>query len=279
MRKTILSLSLCLSIAAAAQETEQPQTSSYLPKAGDFALGVDATPFLEYAGNFFSLSGGNAAPTFRGLQGQGIYGKYFLDDSHAIRAKLLLDMYSTSNKQSVQNDEAVGATPGATAIDTRKTGVTNVSLSAGYEFRRGRGRVQGFWGGELALGLGRSSVTCEYGNPMTVANPTPTTSNFDNTSSNPAARRLEAKGGLNFTGGLRGFVGVEYFIANQASLGGELSLGLDASIRGQDKVTLQRVEAGQVREATVRGRSGVEVSNAFGLKTVTTGSVFLLFYF
>ena len=59
---------------------------------------------------------------------QGIYGKYFLEDNRAIRAKLLLDIYSSSNKQSVQNDEAIATTPGATTIDTRTTGITNVAL-------------------------------------------------------------------------------------------------------------------------------------------------------
>ena len=274
MRKKIISLSMCLSIAAAlAQGQEQPENSSYLPEAGDFALGVDATPFLRYAGNLLSLSD-NAAPNFKGLQGQGIYGKYFLEDRRAIRAKLLLDIYSTSNKQSVTNDEAVGTTPDATTIDTKKTGITSVSLSAGYEIRRGRGRVQGFWGGEVVLGLGKSSTTYEYGNPMTVANPAPTTG-FGSSSPRP----LESRGGLSFSGGLRGFVGVEYFIANQVSLGGEFTLGVDASIRGQDEVTSQQVEAGEVREAVVRSRDVANVSNTFGVRTVTEGSILLLFYF
>jgi hypothetical protein len=43
-----------------------------LPQAGDFALGVDATPFLEYLGNLFS--GSYDAPMFGGGS---IYGKYF----------------------------------------------------------------------------------------------------------------------------------------------------------------------------------------------------------
>ncbi|MDR0565624.1 MAG: hypothetical protein LBG47_01080 [Prevotellaceae bacterium] len=278
MRKIILSLSLCLSIAAAvAQVQEEPENSSYLPQAGDFALGIDANPFLGYLGNFLSSSGLNAAPTF-GLQGQGIYGKYFLEDGRAIRAKLLLDMYSRSNKESVVNDEAIGARPGATAIDTKKTGAVGATLSVGYEFRRGRGRVQGFCGGELALGLSKTSTTYEYGNPMTAANPTPSSA-FGFTIANPNVRTLSEKGGLGFSGGLRGFVGVEYFIANQLSLGGELALGLDASMLGQSETTSQQVEDGEVRESVVRRRSAANVANDFGLRTATGGSIFLMFYF
>jgi hypothetical protein len=276
MRKIILSLSLCLSVAAAVAQ-EQPATNSYLPKAGDYALGVDATPFLRYVGGFFSNTGATA-PTF-GLQNQGIYGKYFLEDNRAIRAKLNLNIYTTSNKASVANDEARSTTPDATAIDVRKTGFTAVNLAVGYEFRRGRGRVQGFWGGELALGLGRTSTTYDFGNPMTAANPTPTTDASFFGSTNPASRILESKGGLAFTGGLRGFVGVEYFIASCVSLGGEFTLGLDASVRGQSEVTSQEVVSGEVRESTRRQRSVGEPASKFGLETVTGGNIFLLFYF
>lgn len=276
MKKIILSLSLCLVVAATvAQGQESSNNSSYLPQAGDFALGLDASPFLRYTGNLFSLSGNNDAPTFSGLQGQGIYGKYFLTDNQAIRAKLLLNIYSTSNKQSVQNDEAISTTPNATAIDTKTTGTTDVDLSLGYELRRGIGRIQGFFGGELALGLDRTSTAYEYGNPMTVANSEPTTG-FQ---INPSRRTLESKGGVNFTCGLHGFVGVEYFIANQVSIGGEFTLGLATSVRGQNEVTYQEVVAGEVREATERSRSSDAIANTFGIKTVTEGSIFLLFYF
>lgn len=263
-------------VAMATAQEEQPAAQKYLPEAGDFALGVNANPFLEYVGGFFSDAGANA-PTFSGLQGQGIYAKYFLEDNRAIRAKLLLDIYTSSNKQSVQDDAAIGTTPGATAIDTRKNGVTNVNLALGYEFRRGRGRIQGFYGGELSVGLGKNSTTYEYGNPMTAANPSPTT--YSNFSNDPSNRTLENNGGLNFTFGLGGFVGVEYFVANQLSLGGEFTLGLAASTRGQDEITKQRVEGGEVREFSTRERSGYQVSNSFGVRTVAVGSIFLIFHF
>jgi hypothetical protein len=283
MKRITTSLFLCLCTAAAvtAQELQEPQPAEqrYLPKAGDFALGADATPFLSYLGGFFSQSGATA-PKFSGLQGQGIYGKYFLEDNRAIRAKLQLDVYSESYKKSVQDDEAAATTPGATAIDRRKNGVTSASLAVGYELRRGRGRVQGFYGGELSLGLGRSSASYEYGNPMTAANPIPSSYDFgSNIPQTGSSRTLQEKGGLSFSAGLGGFVGVEYFIANQVSLGGELTLGLNFSTLGQDEITTQRVENGEVREFAKRARSAGDVSNSFGVKTVASGSIFLLFHF
>jgi hypothetical protein len=280
MKKTItlLSLSLCLAVSAVAQDTIAPQPSKagahkYFPQAGDFAVGVDAKPFLTYMGGLFSNSGATA-PTF-GLQEQGIYGKYFLSANRAIRARLVLDMYNTTYKQSVRNDEASGTTPDATTIDTRKECVTDAYLLVGYEFRHGRGRVQGFYGGEFGFGMGRVNNSYTYGNPMTLANPAPS-SGFG---VNPAARVLESKGGLDLSFGLGGFVGVEFFIARQVALGGEVALHFNFSSRSQDEMTIQSVKFGEVREDVERRRSAGDEASSFGLQTVTGGNIYLVFYF
>jgi hypothetical protein len=297
MKKTIilLSLSLCLAVAAVAQDTIAPSpeqawgaevatvvpapqppragSHKYFPQTGDFAVGVDANPFLTYIGGFFSDAGATA-PTF-GLQDQGIYGKYFLSDSRAIRVRLLLDVYSTTNKQSVRNDEAYSTTPGATTIDTKKESVTDAYLLVGYELRHGRGRIQGFCGGELGFGMGRANTSYTYGNPMTLANQAPT-SGFG---VNPAARPLESKGGLNLSFGLGGFVGVEFFIARQVALGGEFALLFNASSRGQDEVTTQSVKFSEVREDTERRRTAGDEASTLGIQTMTGGNIYLVFYF
>jgi hypothetical protein len=272
MKKTVTLLSLCLGMTVAAGAQEQPALS-YLPVAGDYALGIDATPFLNYTGRLLSNSGATA-PTF-GVRGQGIYGKYFLKDNRAIRAKLRLNAYSESFKASVRNDEALATNPEATTIDVMKEGKTDVNLSVGYEFRRGHGRVQGFWGGELGLGFGKTNTTYEYGNPMTVANPMPT-SGF---AGGGIGRILKVNNGMNFQVSVGAFAGVEYFITNHVSLGGEVTVDLAASARGQDEVTSQRVENGVVSESTVRLRNGSDQASFFGVETLTGGNIFLLFYF
>jgi hypothetical protein len=299
MKKTIilLSLSLCFAIAAIAQDTvaplpeqaREPETATattapalqapkpashkYFPQAGDFAIGIVADPFLTYIGGLFSDAGATA-PTF-GLEGQGIYGKYFLSNNRAIRARLMLDIYSTTNKQSVRDDEAYSITPDATAIDTKKESITDAILLVGYEFRRGRGRVQGFWGGELGFGIERTNTSYTYGNPMTLANQAPT-SGFG---VNPAARPLESKGGLTLAFGLGGFAGVEFFISRQVALGGEFTLFFNALSRSQDEVTTQSVKFSEVREDTKRQRSAGDEASALGLQTITSGSIYLIFYF
>lgn len=53
----------------------------YLPQAGDWAISMDATPWLTYFGNFFHGSNTTAAPTVAFLnQNQTLVGKYFVDD-------------------------------------------------------------------------------------------------------------------------------------------------------------------------------------------------------
>ncbi|MDR1416849.1 MAG: hypothetical protein LBJ57_05475 [Prevotellaceae bacterium] len=269
----LFSLYLCMAATAVAQESE-PEKRSYLPVAGDYSLGVDATPFLTYAGALLS-NGGATAPTF-GLKDQGFYGKYFLKDNRAIRAKLKLNAYRESFKESVRNDEVFASNPSATVVDNMKNVRTDVELYLGYELRRGHGRVQGFWGGELGFGLGRGKTAYEYGNPMTVANPTPSSASFAGAQN---GRSIKNKRGMDFRFSLGAFVGVEYFVASHLSLGGELNLALAASTHGQDELTRQRVENGAVNEFTVRSRNVGDLASSFGVKTLVGGNIFMLFYF
>ncbi|MEJ6680882.1 MAG: hypothetical protein QNL21_02200, partial [Flavobacteriales bacterium] len=52
---------------------------SMLPEAGDYAIGFDAAPFLNYVGNF--LNSGATSPTADFMTGYdaAITGKYFKD--------------------------------------------------------------------------------------------------------------------------------------------------------------------------------------------------------
>lgn len=290
MKKLFIVLSLCfVTGVAVAQESEEPKKKNYLPQAGDYALGIDATPFLEYVGNFFSFNtvNRNPAPLFNGVD-NAIYGKYFLSDDRAIRAKLRVNIFRESNKQTVRNDEQFPTNPLATAVDRRRIGTTDIELIGGYEFRRGRGRVQGFWGGELGLGYESGRVTFDYGNPMTTTNPSPTTVNNWTTGATAAAatRDLKVKSGGAFYLRPRAFVGVEFFVANQISLGGELSLGLDIRTRGQGETTSQSVDGVDVVESKKRTRNAADDAGGFGLYTyengvngLVGGNIFLMFYF
>jgi hypothetical protein len=290
MKKIIISLGLCLcaGFTAMAQSDTADQAFvnkrgiSLLPKAGDFALGVDATPFLDYVGNFFSLSGGNSLSGFNGVNNT-IYGKYFLEDDRAIRVGLRLNFFNRQNKGTKANDTEIANNPlnaNATVVDVQNIMKRNVDLLVGYEFRRGRGRVQGFYGGEVGLGYGGGKTTYDYGNPMTELNQAPSTTDFG---ANVTAgnRVTETIRGTELRASVGGFVGVEYFFAPQMSVGGEFNLAFVYRTLGQDENTSESFDAASNRIQTIKSRSrnASERAGLAGVRTNTKGTIFLMFHF
>jgi hypothetical protein len=265
-----------------------------LPKTGDFALGIEATPFLNYLGGFMGGNSTDKAPVFTGFK-QTLYGKYFLSSDRAIRAKLALNFTQSQTKQTVDNDHARIVDPtniAATTIDTRKQSVNSAQLHLGYEFRRGKGRVQGFYGGEIVLSYGKISDTFQYGNPITSNNQTPTTHNgagayggdWNNLNPGLGYRILENRGGASFGAGVGAFVGVEYFFCPQISVGGELNLSFIYGIRGQGEIKSEGFLDNTVKEYNWRARAAAHEASLMRATTAAanefaTGSIFLMFHF
>lgn len=297
MKKIILSAILCVGILVPtiAQEASNPalvnkRGIALLPEAGDYALGIDASPFLYYLGNMFFTGEGmdNYPPYFSGVapsQSQyGIYGKYFLENDRAIRAKVSFDFGQNKYKQTVKDEFALAIDPlneGATTVDVRQLKNRSIYLDLGYEFRRGKGRIQGFYGGELLLGYGRTINNYIYGNPLTDVKPNPATHNFgsNTTGLTQGTRMLQNKGGATFAAGLGGFVGVEYFFAPQLSIGGELGLDFIYSITGQDEIKTEGMLNGQLQEYKYRSRNATNSSFETSFSTRPAGSIFLMFHF
>ena len=253
-----------------------------LPGYGDFALGFDAMPFLNWFGNRNS-----DFDAFNGVN-HSIYGKYFLGDDRAIRGRLTINMSNTSRVAAVRNDFEFTNNPLnalATALDAMNTSSFNIDLGAGYELRRGKGRVQGFYGGEVILGFGSGTKqTMEYGNPMTEVNQNPTHTIFVPTGSSdppPPGRVTEVNNGSKITAGLGGFVGVEYFFAPQISIGGEFCLALRYTFTGQTERTIESWNAAANNVQTQTSRSGQwDASDiAFGTAPNFGGRLFLMFHF
>ena len=253
-----------------------------LPEYGDFALGIDATPFLTYLGGLLSSTSGRSAPTINQTT---IYGKYFLDDTHAIRAKLYLQMDHTSDKNTVANDYEISANPLndlATVVDVRHSSSYSVGLGLGYELRRGKGRVQGFYGGEVGLGFSAGKTKFDWANPMTEVNQAPSASVgrwYDaGTSSN---RVTEINPGKTFYGSVGGFVGVEYFFAPQMSLGGEFSLAFRVKMAGQSETTTERwnTSINDVESRTSRDGDWTARNMNFSTSPVSGGKIYIMFHF
>src|SRR5437773_1804179 len=103
MKKSVLALALAFGVTTAfAQDLTSKKGEPILPEAGDWGLGVDATPFINFAGNLFNNSVTNNAPSWNFLtNNQTIAGKYFTDEKTAYRGAIRLGFGSTTYKNYV----------------------------------------------------------------------------------------------------------------------------------------------------------------------------------
>lgn len=273
---------------ASAQETElvSKKGIKILPQQGDIALGLDATPFFGYLGNFFSQSGNNYIPELNGVN-QTIYLKYFLTSKSALRLSLGFDFRNYVEKGLVPDDYATmydPLNPNPTAIDVMTNSQNEFNLTVGYELRRGRGRVQGFYGVQAGFGFSSGKEKYTYANPMTDANQTPSTSYIYGSGYYSATTRpLEMKNPRSLTAGLGGFVGVEYFFAPSISLAGELGLGWIYTWHNQGGQNYETVETYNPALGTIKLE---QRTNGYGnynnrgiLGTQTYANIAVLFHF
>ncbi len=275
MKKSITLLAIAFGISGAfAQEgLTSKKGEPYLPEEGDWSIGIDATPFLQYAGNMFGKTNNNIAPTFNFItNGQTITGKMFKDAQTAYRGSLRIGTASAKERNMVTDRLAMAAmSPTANGYPSAlpmkenvwKQSQTMIGLAAGMEMRRGKTRLQGYYGGEAGLYVGMRKDKFTYGNAL-AATSTPSLNvdvdtddeftgmnvlgNMANNLDNPPiggligdARVTERKYGAMFSFGLRGFIGAEYFILPKMSIGGEFGWGLGITSWGKTKTTWESV--------------------------------------
>ncbi len=275
MKKSIFTVALILGAAT----TTIAQDKQYTPESGDWAVGIDATPFLNYFGNFIGGNGTNTAPTWNFLTtNQTITGKYFAADDMAYRGSLRIGFGSMGENEMVGQSGAAAPTYPALPImveDSYKSGFMNVGLSGGIEYRKGAGRLVGFYGGELGIMLSSASTSYEYGNAIVAADGTiPATTDFGSNITNDiygnTARVLSNKSGTQFGVGLRGFIGAEYFVLPKMSIGGEFGWGLAFMSTGARSVEMESTDGATVETIVEEGTK----SSSFGIDTDSNNSVF-----
>ncbi len=258
-----------------------------LPEKGEYALGINAVPILNYIGNIFN---GNTNNQFAGqskfvnfFSGQSIYGKYFLADNKAIRANFRVASSDFNNSNLVF--DVNGSLPSDKVEDKFSRSQTTIQLGGGLEFRRGSSRLQGYYGAEAMLGFSSGvKTTYEYGNEFTALTPSAESTDWSTAGgifgSSPSADRIvEANGSNTFMAGLRPFVGVEYFFATKMSIGMEFGWGLMYSTSNEvlttrESFSLAKGEIVLDEEKTSNG------SSSFNLDTDNfNGSINLMFHF
>lgn len=297
MKKSILAVAVVLGATSLfAQKLENKKGEAYLPAAGDWAVGIDANPFLQYFGNLIGGGqGNNTAPSWNSLGFQTITGKYFVEDDMAYRASLRIGFGSNSQKVMVADRSVDPAAPstwptlGAEVENKGKWNEMNIGLSVGLEKRRGFGRLQGYYGAELGFNLTSTGSKYEYGNALTASTSAVDVnitgadnfftgnivSDVDGQGNTNNARVTEQKSGLGFGLGLRGFIGAEYFVIPRLSIGGEFGWGLVFFNQGAGSTTYETegfTATGTVEQIESRTMEGSKQSS-FGVDTDTNTSM------
>jgi len=296
MKKTIILFSMLLGASGTfAQDLTSKKGEPILPEKGDWAIGIDATSFLNYFGNFFGTP--NTAPSFNWLTtNNSIVGKYFIDQKTALRVGLRIGFNNETSRYNT-GDRAAAFTPGTyPAASPQKENKwqrssSAIGLSAGIEKRKGKTRLQGIYGGEIGFYISSSRDRFSYGNrlvaPGSGVNPIVVDSTGDaivgarNFSGNPpiqgtdgnGGRITERKNGTQFSLGLRGFIGVEYFILPKISLGGEFGWGLGITTNGKSSETFETSGVTSVGSSVNITSISYPKSGSFSLDTDNKNSV------
>lgn len=283
----------------------QKDFSAYLPAAGDFALGFNLNPFVNFVGKMFNNSV-NGTIDNSAIGGSGliynsdvaslavpyslvsINGKYMLSDQFGIRANVGLILNRQNQSVYSLDDAALALDPlsRTKVIDTYHNSQTGGSISAGAEYRIGKGRVQGVFSGNALYAFAIQNETYTYGNAITEYNQVPTTHAFSPStwqavsSAMPNARLMrDYTGSASHTVGLVASAGFECFVGPKVSLGAEVNLALLYSWTPQRYGTYEgfNIFSGEVETFTdlVEPKSSDFV---FGTQNVGA-NLFMNFYF
>lgn len=311
MKKSITLVALAFGVTSAfAQDLTSKKGEPFLPEADDWSISVDANPFLNYIGNFIGGNGLNVAPTFDHYSlNQSVTGKMFKDANTAYRATIRLGMNNSKTRIAVSEHVAPTAGPTEALAETagqkydqRKASTRNIVLGVGMEKRRGKTRLQGFYGADLLVWAGNTKESYKYGNTLTQVNDDPATVGFnENLDANgssayttdfnvadpivginsnvsttlngytnvDAARVLKRKTNGNIGVGVRAFIGVEYFIVPKISIGGEFGWGIGYQVMTKDKATWDAEGTGAT--ATTQTAGEIKTKDA-----VSNGSQFVI---
>jgi hypothetical protein len=246
MKKQIITLALILfAFGANAQDLTSKNGFPILPEEGDWSLSFDAVPFLDYAFDKTRIMSSTPATSSSGALNyrisNTIVGKYMAYANTAYRLKARIQF----NRNVLNNYVPKDGSSGEFVKDKWTGNSSNITLGAGLQFYRGKGRLRGYYGAEAEFGVSSGPDTdISYGNEMTAENKSPTsTVDFIEGNSLSVSNRVTAtKSGIGFNLGVRGFVGAEYFFAPKMSIGTEFGWGPSFNLYGEGEVSREEFD-------------------------------------
>jgi hypothetical protein len=288
-KKVLFVASIFLATATFAQDgLTSKKGEAYLPEAGDWAVGFDGTPFLNYAGNMFNGNTSNSVnATWVGNNpAMTLVGKYFKDESTAYRVKLRIGFGSSTVKNTVDTSTT---TLTGEFTDESKSSNFMLTLGGGIEKRKGNTRIQGFYGGEILISIGSSGTENTYADISSgtlaagnVHQAVYTTNFATGASTSGGERDLKISNGSTFQLGLRGFVGVEWFVAPKVSVAAEYGWGLAMSSTGDGERDTEEyaVSTGATEIGIIQRKHTTGGKSSFGIDTDNNGGIItIMFHF
>jgi hypothetical protein len=278
---------------ANAPSSEQPVIMSkkgemYLPQAGDWAISMDATPFLNYFGDLIHGPSNNATTSFLSSN-QTIVGKYYVDNHTAYRFLLRIGLNSNTQSEGTPSSDTGSAFPVPQVVDKRTVSSHYIGIGFGIEKRRGKTRLQGYYGIEGMVFLSGSDTSFTYGNAYNAtSNPTPVWYDWyaPNTNSyyTGLPRPTDDAPGSTFGISVLAFIGVEYFIAPKISIGGEYTWGVSFQTTSQGSISIEEINPNtgldQTDKYKTNGSSSFSLDNGWNQTFgAGTGSLYINFHF
>jgi len=242
----------CVAVSANAQSNDQIQNKNgvdIMPVSGEYAIGVGVgyNNLFQWMGDLFGgYTGSNNAidnsyinnPLFGTTIS--IWGKYMVSDDNALRLSLANFGQDQTNLYKVFDDRSNN--PDSTVKDKARFNNSTTYLSAGWEYRRGKSRLRGVYGGEVVLSWINSHEHYTYGNQLGATNLTPTQDGAMPAYNATWGRITQVRNGATFGVGLRAFVGVEYFIAPKICIGTEFGWSGLYQVEGKNKTDYERYD-------------------------------------
>lgn len=273
-----------------AQELKSKKGENYLPEKGDWSIGFNPEGLFRYVGNIFNGTDNNNAPNVDFLKTGVIVGKKFITAKEALRATVNLDINSGKIiTPSYFRDTAIpNPTPGESPILappicktlTATNSNFNVTLGIGKEYRRGKTRLQGFYGADVLLNIKSSKIDSS----------TQYVKGFGDQSSynrSDYTKSITHTSGLGIGFTVQGFMGAEYFLFPKISVAAQYNYGLSFRYQALSKeihkftgVGIQGLPAASAAAAYYSDftKQGPK-DNSIGIGGVGVGSISMNFYF
>jgi hypothetical protein len=283
MKNIIILGLLVLFVNAKAQEPTASTTASgpvsksgvaILPAAGDFAIGIDALPYINFLGNMFNNTDGQSLyPNSTNL-----YLRYHLSETDAVRLIVSISDYASISREYVQDDAARFADPLSQAqVEDKSTHFhSSISFDLAYQKSRGYGKLRGLYGVNVNVSYSNDSYEYQYGNNFTAANTSPTTAYDGRTD----VRDIEQVNGSNTGIGIGLLGGVEYYFMPKACIGFEIDLGYGASWNGQGSRKTEQYNGSSVVEMDKPfSPSGLNYRGMFTSRVTNYNGLYVMFHF